>query len=626
MKKFYYFLVFFLVIVFYINVRPQTSPDSLFIHYTLDMECDRAKPFLTLHSLLEYLPGIYQFGVQTPGQSQSLLMNGTRDNHSVILIDGLPLYDYIKGTPHLPLIPVETVKKIELYPGLNPYGINAIGGVVNITTKKLMSNKPYTKFVYRTGSGFFSDFDVTYGQRIGSKIKILSGVMMKKFGEKKSTNEILPYRKYNAQKTRTSFEYSLNDFTKFQYSILSNRHNLTIPFNIPFEKDSTCTPSKNIFRIDHTLQSSFDLPRLQTNLWLNHTSEEIKIKEFRFYPQKKFSYLSNQIKLLQRMNFIFPLSWGLTYSHCNLTDTSSTKNSFHQENIFINLHLPLSDNIRVLTELNFENSKFTLPVLKFSGLFSYVPTNTLNLTIEYDQNSNLPELPKIHGFPIFFSTPLSNNENKFRKYNLSYNKNSNLFSENSERIQLFCQYGKTQNQQLSTLIYYQTCNNLVTINQLNQDSESLFTFDNSLSTEYAGINTTISLEFFNCFSLSSSLNLIRSLQQDTLHHIDLPDLQGLTTLSWNHDFFKNDLHVTLFASLKYWSGFSLFSLTNAHTFTKQLILPNAFLNVKASFKFMDHTYITVSADNILNQKISDKYHVFIPHSFVRFGISWELFN
>lgn len=626
MKKIYLILISFFLILCTITATPQSSQDSLFIHYSLDMNGDRVKPFLTLSSLLEYLPGIYQYGVKTPGQSQSLLFNGTRDNHSMILINGLPLDDYVKTSPHLTLIPVETIKTIDLYPGLNPFGINAIGGVINITTKELMTDKPYTKFVYRTGSGFFSDFDVTYGQQIGSKIKILSGVMMKKFGEKKSTNEELPYRKYNAQKTRASIEYTLRDLAKFRYSILSNRHDLNIPFNIPFDKDSTCKPSRNIFRIDHTLKTSLDLSGVQTHLWLNHTSEDIKLKKLRFYPRKKFSYLSYQIQLLQKMKFISPLSWGLNYSHCNLTDTNKTKNTYHRENLFFNLHLPLSNKINTLTELNYINSKYTLPVLKFSGLFSYAPTKNWNFSIEYNQNSNLPELTEILGFPIFFNTPLSDNENTFQQINLPYIKNFSLFSEKSERVQLLCQYSKTKNQQLSALLYYQTCRNLVTINPINQENQDLLSFDNSISTEYVGINSIITVKLLNQFTLSTSLDYIRSMEKNISYHTDLPALQGLTTLSWNHNFFKNDLHLTLFASLKYWSEFTLFSLNNEHNFPKQKILPGAYLNVKASFRFMDHTYMTISADNVLNKKISDEYHIFIPHSFIRFGISWELFN
>ncbi len=626
MKKLLYKFFPFLVIVFSLNSFSQTTIDSLFIHYTLDLEYNREKPFLSLSSLLEYLPGTYHFGIQTPGQSQSLIINGTRNNHSVILIDGLLLHDYLNETPQLSFIPVETIKKIDLYPGLNPFGINSIGGVINITTKKLTAKKPYTKFVYRTGTAYFSDLDVTYGQCIGSKIKILSGVMMKNFGERKSTNQVLPYRKYNAQKTRASIEYTLNNNVKLQYSILSNRHNLRIPFNIPFKKDSSFTPSRKIFRIDHSLKSSLDLHSLQTYLWLYHSSEKINLNEFRFYPQEKTSYLSNQAKLLQSTQILLPIRWGIEYSHCNLTDTSGKKLSYNHNNLFLQVHYPFFRKIKFLTELHYNSSKYTDSALKFSGFMSFSPTNTLHFNIEYDQNSNAPELSQLYGFPIFFNTPLSSNNNKFRKSDLEYKKNFNLQSENSERIQLFCTYNSLQNLHISTSFYYQTCTNLMTINQHYQDNQSTLTYINKLNTKYTGLNSTIFLKIFKNLHLSSSLNLIKSLNKDTLNQVNLPNIQGLTSLSWNHNFFKDDLHATLFASLKYWSEFSLFTLTNEHTFTKQVMMPQVILNVKASFRFNDHTYITISSDNILNQKSSNKYKVFIPHSFIRYEISWELFD
>jgi len=601
----------------------QTSTDSLYVHYTLDMEGDREKPFLSLSSLLDYLPGIYQFGVQSPGQSRSLLMNGSRDNNQVILINGLPLQDYLKATPNVSLIPVETIKNITLYPGMNPFGINTTGGVINITTQEFDFKKPYTKFVYRSGSGLFSDFDVSYGQPITGKINILSGVMMKKFGVKKSTNQVLPYRKYTAQKTRATLEYSMNDNTNFQYSILSNRHDMRIPFNIPFNEDSSLFPSRNIFRIDHTLLSSLKLNNMDSYLWLNYTSEKIDLQEFRFYPQKKLSVRSAQVKFLQRTKLYFPVNWGFNYSRGSLTDTSSRKHSFYQNNLFIQLQFPFFHTMHFLTELHYNDTKYTDSAVKFSALMSYSPAHKLTFTVEYDQNNNAPELQHIFGMPIFSNIPLTQNNYTYRNNDSAYNTNYSLVSENSQRIQLQGQYTTLQNVHLTASLYYQRCKDLITINQYDQDK---LIFDNTFNPRYTGMNSTIFLNIFNNMQLSSTLNVIKPVKKNAPHHIDLPAIQGLTSLSWNHDFFKDDLHVTLFASVKYWSEFYLYTLSDDHTFFRQLIQPGAVINAKASLRFMEHTYATFALDNVLNKKISDKYHVFIPHTFYRIGISWELFN
>lgn len=624
MKKSYYIIISLLIIVFHLNVFSRTLNDSLFFHYTLDMDSDREKPFLSLSSLLEYLPGTYQFGIQTPGQFKSLLINGTRESHSVILINGLPLRDYLTGVPYLSLIPVESINKIDLYPGLNPFGINAIGGVINIQTDKFDENKPYTKFVYRTGSGLYSDFEVSYGQPVSSKIKIFTGVMLKKFGLKESTNEELPYRKYKAQKTRANVTYALNDHINFRYAILSNRHSLRIPFNIPL--DSSITPSRNIFRIDHTLQSSLNLPYLKTHLWLKYTSEKMRLEEFRFVPQQKLSLQSQQMKIVQNAKLFIPLSWGLEYSHCNLTDTSGVQHAYFHNSFFMHMNFPVSNRITFFTALDLNDSKYTDPEFNFSGFISYKPANMLNFTVEYDQNSTFPKLPCRYGYPNFFNTPLTGNDYYYRQHDLGYNENLNLLNEKSERIQLVCQYGSRKKYRLSSLLYYQTCENLISVNQVNQGSNIMLGCANNFSTSYTGINSELFFTIFKNVQFSSSLNVLQSQNKDTLNHIDLPLLQGVTTLCWNHDFFKDDLHLSLFASLKYWSGFSFFALTDEHYFSRQEILPNAILNGKASFRIMDHAYITFAVDNILNQKISEKYHVFIPYSFYRIGISWELFN
>ncbi len=623
MNKVYYIILIFLVFICLPDAFAQTSADSLFLHYSLEMYRDREKPYLSLNSLLDYFPGLYQFGVQTPEQSRSVLINGSRDNHSVILINGLPVQDYLKGTPDFSFIPVENIKNITLYPGLNPFGINTVGGVINITTKECDFNKPYTKFVYRSGSGLFSDFDVTYGQSITRKINLVSGVMMKKFGVRKSTNQELPYRKYHAQKTRATLKYAMNDNTNFQYSVLSNRHDLRIPYNIPFNEDSSATPSKDIFRIDHTLLSSLNLNNMDSYFWLNYTSEKINLKEFRFYPQKHLSYQAAQGKFLQRTKIYVPVNWGIDYSRCSLTDTSGRKLSFYQNNLFIQLLFPFFDKIHFLTEFNYHNTKYTDPAVKFSGLMSYAPTKKLDFTVEYDQNTHAPELQQIYGIPILYNTPLTENNFSIRNDDSAYNTNFNLITENSQRIQFHGQYNSAGNFSLTTLLYYQTCNDLITIDQLNQGKRI---FDNTYNTTYTGLNSTVFLKIFKNLELSSLLNVIRTVKKNTLHYIDLPGIQGLTSLSWNHDFFKDDLHVTLFASIKYWSQFNLYTLTDDHTFIRQLIEPGAVFNAKASLRFMEHTYATFALDNILNKKISGKYHVFIPHTFYRIGISWELFN
>jgi len=183
-----------------------------------------------------------------------------------------------------------------------------------------------------------------------------------------------------------------------------------------------------------------------------------------------------------------------------------------------------------------------------------------------------------------------------------------------------------QNYHFSALLYYQSGNNLISITQLKQANQNILSYENNFSTTYTGINSTIFFNIFKNVHFSSSFDLIKSLNKDSLNHIDLPRLQGLTALSWSHGFFKDDLYITLFASLKYWSEFSFFTLTDAHIFTRQTALPKAILNTKASFRVMDHTYITFSVDNMLNQKVSGTYHVFIPYSFYRIGISWELYN
>jgi vitamin B12 transporter len=107
-----------------------------------------------LSQILTEQAGIYIGGANSnPGKDKSIYLRGAGIDHTLITIDGVPLYDPsgIGGNFDIRNISVATVERIEILKGSQStlYGSDAIAGVINIITKKA-GNKPVN------GSGLLS--------------------------------------------------------------------------------------------------------------------------------------------------------------------------------------------------------------------------------------------------------------------------------------------------------------------------------------------------------------------------------------------------------------------------------------------------------------------------------------
>jgi vitamin B12 transporter len=97
----------------------------------------------TLADILSQQEGIYLVGTgQNFGNTQSIFMRGSSSNHTALLIDGVRVLDpsSVNNAPDLSELSLVDIEKIEIVRGSHStlYGSSAIGGVVNIITKKGM--------------------------------------------------------------------------------------------------------------------------------------------------------------------------------------------------------------------------------------------------------------------------------------------------------------------------------------------------------------------------------------------------------------------------------------------------------------------------------------------------------
>jgi vitamin B12 transporter len=121
----------------------------------------------TIGELLTRQAGFMIVGSQnSPGTNQDVYLRGAGTGNTLVLIDGMPIYDPsgISSTFDLNLITVGECERIEILKGSQStlYGSDAVAGVINIFTKKNRSKKAIGGSVSLNG-GTYDTFRGTVG-------------------------------------------------------------------------------------------------------------------------------------------------------------------------------------------------------------------------------------------------------------------------------------------------------------------------------------------------------------------------------------------------------------------------------------------------------------------------------
>lgn len=144
----------------------QDSQKTLAAVTVIDREEIERKQFNTLQDLLRTVPGVTFTNSGGLGQPTSISIRGTGSTAVLVLVDGQKLGSATSGQTSFEHLPIDQIERVEVVKGPRSslYGSEAVGGVIQIFTRKGLQNgvKPFASVTY----GSHETYDVNAGVNI----------------------------------------------------------------------------------------------------------------------------------------------------------------------------------------------------------------------------------------------------------------------------------------------------------------------------------------------------------------------------------------------------------------------------------------------------------------------------
>ncbi|WP_353573048.1 TonB-dependent receptor [Candidatus Albibeggiatoa sp. nov. BB20] len=125
---------------------------------------------IDLPSLLQGMAGVDVTRSGGAGQTASVFLRGTESDHTLILIDGVKVSSATLGLSSIQHIPLAQIERVEIVRGARSalYGSEAIGGVIQIFTRKAKLGKPQINVQLGAGSDNHYQTSVHASHRLAS--------------------------------------------------------------------------------------------------------------------------------------------------------------------------------------------------------------------------------------------------------------------------------------------------------------------------------------------------------------------------------------------------------------------------------------------------------------------------
>ncbi len=160
--------------IFFTSKLEEKSDDSLNATYEVNAGELSSQNSARIVDILKEVPGIEISQTGAVGGEASIYIRGAEARHTLILVDGVKVYDPTSTAriQNLALLNTRDIEKIEILKGAQSvlYGSDAIGGVVNIITKKASSRSKL-----KLSGGYYQQAYAETTAPLGSSLLYLSG-------------------------------------------------------------------------------------------------------------------------------------------------------------------------------------------------------------------------------------------------------------------------------------------------------------------------------------------------------------------------------------------------------------------------------------------------------------------
>jgi len=235
---------------------------------------------------LREVPGIDIRRNGGPGSQTSIFMRGTDSDHTLLMIDGIQVHDVSSpnGAAVLSHLMVDSVERIEVVRGPQStlYGSDAIGGVINIITKK-GSGPPQITFSVEGGSfGTFRESLASSGGNTNFNYSLsASRTDSEGFSSRPTDNEDDPYRN-----TSFSGRFGVSLAEEFSVDFFIRHINGDVEFDAGTDPNLSETESEQfMFKVQPRLVLFDGLWEQKLGVWIQNIERDNSGTGFG-YPSK----------------------------------------------------------------------------------------------------------------------------------------------------------------------------------------------------------------------------------------------------------------------------------------------------------------------------------------------------
>lgn len=417
----------------------------------------------------------------------AVILNGLSGNHVKIMIDGVPVEGRINGNIDLSQINLNDIERVEIIEGPTSvvYGTNALGGVINLITKKQQSKK----LSVGINTYFESVGQYNFSAKLGFKVK-------------KNTFKISAGRNffdgYTSQDTARYQDWKPRE--QYFGSLMFNRNFGHLKLSYIFDGFSETMISKGAPRYPYyttAFDTYYKTKRFSNKLLLSgrvskHKFLDVTLSQS-YYQRSRSIYFKDLVSLESTPSSSVNDQDTTNFNALMARGVLSTSNDSNKLNYLIGAELKhdFIDANRV------ENNQQDIGDYAVFGNIRYTPNKSITiqpaLRYSYNTKYNAPVVPSINfllklkentqiraSYAKGFRAPSLKELYLEFHYNATINLygNENLNAENSDHINVSFDYFKTKNKHKFRVVpraYYSRINHLI---DLVQTSEVNWTYMN----------------------------------------------------------------------------------------------------------------------------------------------------